>query len=315
MTMDSETRKMLLDHFGKTVRFNESMAKYTSLRVGGPAKIYSQPDSFETLIRMIQWSKEHQLPYIIIGSGTNLLIKDGGYAGVMISLKRCLKGISQIKKPNGPVLVSAMAGTLMKELCKYAIEQGLAGMNFALGIPGTVGGGIVMNAGTSYGWVEDVIDHITVLHTTGKTEEIERKHLRFGYRSLSRENGKNTLEPDQVVISGCFSLSPANYRELRQQAQRILKERREKQPVDEWSAGCFFKNPAFGKSAGELIEMAGLKGKQIGGAAVSEKHANFLINRGNASAKDFLELMALVQDRVSTLFHVDLETEVKIVGS
>ena len=291
------------------------MARHTSLRVGGPAEIYSEPEDFETLVQMIQWSRKHQLPYMVIGGGTNLLMRDGGYAGVVISLNRCLKGISQIQTKDESVLVTAMAGALMKDLCMYAIEQGLSGMNFALGIPGTVGGGIVMNAGTSYGWIEGVLDHITVLYPTGQTEQIKRKNLQFGYRSLSWEHGENSFEGNQVIISGCFSLSPADPRELRQQAQRILRERREKQPIHEPSAGCFFKNPVHGKSAGELIEMAGLKGKQIGGAAVSEKHANFFINKGNASSQDFLALMTLVRDRVSALFHVNLEMEVKIVGS
>jgi len=313
--IDSETQEALIALFGRRVRFNEPLSRHTSLGVGGPASVYIEPDNLDGLIRMIQWSREHQLPFMVFGGGTNLLVLDEGFSGVVITLSRCLKGISQVRSADGSFLVTALAGTPMKSLCAYAIDRGLSGMNFALGIPGTVGGGIVMNAGTSHGRVEEVLARIRVLHPSGKREDIDRKDLNFGYRSMSWEQGNRRGEGAQVIVSGSFSLFPADPEEMRRAARRILGDRREKQPLDAPSAGCFFKNPVSGKPAGELIDMAGLKGKQIGGAAVSEKHANFFINKGNATAGDFLALMTHVRDTVSRLFNVELETEVKIVGT
>ncbi len=196
------------------------------------------------------------------------------------------------------------------------MDHGLAGMNFALGIPGTVGGGIMMNAGTSYGRIENVLSQVTVLCPTGETTAIGRESLEFGYRSLTWERPKGVAGGGRpIVISGCFSLSASDPHTIGEEARQILREREQKQPIHEPSAGCVFKNPASGHPAGRLIEMAGLKGKRIGGAEVSGKHANFFINRGDASADDFLTLIAAVQDAVSAAHGVDLETEVTIVGS
>lgn len=316
MTVDSVERQWLTRRFGKTITFDEPMAQHTSLGVGGPAKVFIAPETTGDLSRMMQWIRGRDLPYMVIGGGTNLLVKDCGVNGVVISLGRCLQGVSPSEAGDNPGNITALAGSRTQVLCRYAIDHGLAGLNFAFGIPGTVGGGIMMNAGTSYGSIENVLRGITVLTATGETKVIGRESLEFGYRSLAWARLAEEAEKGQpIVISGDFTLSESDPRALKEEAQSILRDREQKQPIHQPSAGCVFKNPVSGKPAGELIERAGLKGKQIGGAEVSQQHANFFINRGHASANDFLTLIAVVQDAVSTAFGVDLETEVTIVGS
>jgi UDP-N-acetylmuramate dehydrogenase len=316
MPLDTESRKWLTRMLGKNVKFDEPMSRHTYIRVGGRADVYAAPDTGEKLITLVRWSRQKGIPYLVIGDGTNLLVKDNGIKGVVLVLKKCFKNISQTYTEKDEVMVTAMAGAGMQTLCRFAIDKGLGGMNFALGIPGTVGGGIIMNAGTSHGCMENVLDSITVLQPTGQTRRIDKEKLDFSYRSLSWLRADNQVNAGQsIILDGRFRLKPSDPDQLKKEAGAILKKRRKSQPMDLPSAGCFFKNPAAGKSAGELIELAGLKGKSIGGAEISTVHANFIINRGSASAADCLALMELVQATVSEKFNVDLEPEVKIVGS
>ena len=316
MALDLDTIKWLTDVFGKNVKFNEPMSKHTSLRVGGPAESYVIPETIEALKSLINRAWQKDIPYLIVGEGTNLLVNDRGVRGIVIVLSKCLKKIWHTARTPQEVMVTAMAGVRMQTLCRYAIDRGLAGLNFALGIPGTVGGGIVMNAGTAYGWIEDVLETISLLLPTGEILKISRDRLKFSYRGLACDLGKNQIYQDQaVIVDGSFSLKCADPQTLKQEADKILKKRKQRQPTEIPSAGCFFKNPTFEKSAGELIELAGLKGRSIGGAEVSTKHANFLVNTGKASAADFLALMELVQETVYKKFNIDLEREVKIVGT
>ena len=209
-----------------------------------------------------------------------------------------------------------MAGARMQSLCSFALERGIGGMNFALGIPGTVGGSIMMNAGTAQGSVESVLDSIKILPSTGQIKNISREKLIFSYRKLSWENETSAIcQMQPIILEGSFCLFPSDKKKLKQEAETILKTRKKTQPIGSFSAGCFFKNPLSGKTAGELIELAGLKGKKIGKAEVSAKHANFIINTGKASAADILKLSELIQKKVLTKFNVDLQMEVKIVGT
>jgi UDP-N-acetylmuramate dehydrogenase len=209
-----------------------------------------------------------------------------------------------------------MAGVDLKTLCAYALKQGLEGMNFALGIPGTVGGGIVMNAGTSHGSMENVLKSINVLLPTGHTRRIKKEALDFDYRKLSWSPELTDGHRDQtVILDGRFCLCPSDPEALKKTAREIIRARKQRQPIGLPSAGCFFKNPASGEIAGQLIEMAGLKGKSVGGAEISSKHANFFINRHKASAADFLALMDLAEKVVLEKFNVHLEREVKVVGA
>lgn len=316
MVLDSDSKKWLKSRFHNNVKFDEPMSKHTSLRVGGPAEAFVAPENIEVLKVLVTWSWQKKIPYLIIGNGTNLLVKDSGINGVVIVLTKCLKTISQTDINTDWVIVTAMAGVRMQTLCSFALERGLEGMNFAIGIPGTVGGGIMMNAGTSYGSMKSVLESINILLPTGQVHKIKKAKLNFAYRKLSWNKEQiDVNRGQQIVLDGCFRLHPSDPEKLKKEAKKILETRRQRQPTSLPSAGCFFKNPASGKTAGELIEAAGLKGKSIGGAKISSKHANFIINQHKASAADFLALMELVEETVLKMFNINLKREVKVVGS
>lgn len=314
MAIDSETRKWFERHFEGNVKFDEPMSRHTSFRVGGPADVFILPRTVEELIMLIDYTRNRKMPCRIIGDGTNILVKDKGIRGVVAVMTRGLKKISHAGMESGHAIVTAMAGARMNALCRYAIENGFSGMNFALGIPGTVGGGIMVNAGTSHGSIADILDSIVVLLPNGKTETILRKNLDYSYRNLVM-NGEtvSTCQGDPLVLEGNFHLRRSDPDRLKNEADEILKKRNKSQPSSH-SAGCFFKNPGSGKTAGELIDLAGLKGEKIGDARVSEKHANFIINTGSATANEIIDLMTLVQRKVLEIFNITLEPEVKIVG-
>jgi UDP-N-acetylmuramate dehydrogenase len=292
--LNADSIRWLENRFKNSIRFEEPMSRHTSLRIGGPAEIFASPETLEDLYALINWSREKGLSYLVIGRGTNLLVKDTGIRGIVVKLTKCLNTIEQIEANTEGVLVTAMAGANLAALCAYTLKRGLKGMNFSLGIPGTIGGGIIMNAGTSYGSMANVLMSIDVLLPGGQPLRIRKEALDFAYRKLSW-TPKLTDGPGNQTI--------------------ILNGRRRKQPMGLPSAGCFFKNPPSGPTAGELIEMCGLKGKSVGGAEISSKHANFFINRRKASAADFLALMDITEDTVLKKFNIHLEREVKVVGT
>jgi UDP-N-acetylmuramate dehydrogenase len=315
MFIDSESKQKLISFFGSNVKFDEPMSKYTSFQVGGPAKIFAAPDSINDLQHLIKLAIEKKWPYMIIGAGTNLLVKDKGIQAVVIHLKNCLTKITITKTVNNDVFVTAMAGAYLSSLCNFAINNGLERMNFALGIPGTVGGAILMNAGTTHGSIADVLTTLTVLDKDGNKKDLNRENIHLDYRSLTWDNHIiDACNNSPVILDGCFKLHCGDRNTLKKQAEAILLARKKQQPTHLPSAGCFFKNPQSGKTAGELIEMAGLKGTVKGSAQISSKHANFIVNQGNASASDILELVLLVQERVSKMFNQVLIPEVIIVG-
>ena len=184
MALDSDSIKWLESRFENNVKFDEPMSRHTSLRVGGPAEVLVTPENLEDLKALVKWSWNNGLSYLIIGEGTNLLVKDGGIKGIVIVLTKCLKTIVQTGMETDGLIVTASASVRMRSLCSYALKKGLEGMNFALGIPGTVGGGIMMNAGTSHGSMENVLESINVLLPTGRTRRIRREQLDFSYRSF-----------------------------------------------------------------------------------------------------------------------------------
>ena len=303
----------LTDTFGPDVVFDEPMKDHTSFRVGGPAEALVSPLDLEGLQRLVRWCTAEGKKAFVIGGGSNLLVKDRGIAGVVISL-RCLKNIKETLRGQQP-RVTAQAGVNLQAFCRFCAKQGMSGMNFAVGIPGTVGGAIMMNAGTAMGSMADVIDSVGCLLWDGRTVRYERVLLEFSYRQLSW--GKNRsigIADTPIVIDGCFRLETGDASTLQKEAADLLKTRAEKQPIDQPSGGCFFKNPAAGPTAGELIDRCGLKGCRIGNAQVSAKHANYIVNLGGASACDILSLMERVRNAVADRFKVDLEPEVKIVG-
>ncbi len=314
-------RSWLTDLLGDRVQFDAPMQRYTTLGVGGPADALVTPSDLETLKTLVSGLHRRSIPWMVVGGGSNLLVRDGGIRGIVIVLGAYYKGIDEVSSGDTPAELSVRAGTRLATLCRYAIDHGMAGLAFAQGIPGSVGGAIAMNAGTSAGSIEDVLTSIAVLWPTGQVQRIDKKELAFDYRQLtlpvsdvSGMSSGSSDAPCGVIIDGNFRLEPADTRQLSLDAQKIVAERRQRQPLGIASAGCFFKNPSVGLSAGQLIDMAGLKGKRVGGAQVSMLHANFIINRGQASAADILGLAELVETRVAAQFGIQLEPEVIIVG-
>ncbi|MBF0226488.1 MAG: UDP-N-acetylmuramate dehydrogenase [Desulfobacterales bacterium] len=304
----------LKQNFNKNIKFDEPMALHTTLKVGGKAAVFITPNNLDELKKLIIWIRDNQIPYLTIGWGSNLLVKDEGINGIVIKFSHGMDSIALTKKKQDEMTITAMCGAKTKNICKMSLSNGLKGFNFAIGIPGTIGGAIKMNAGTKYGSMEDSIESIKLLNPDGTIHCINKKKLKFSYRHLSLcSENDNSLFNQPIIIEGTFLLKRTDPLEIKNEASLILKDRFKKQPFHKHSAGCFFKNPSDKTSAGQLIDMAGLKGKELGGAKISEKHANFLINTGKASSKNFIDLMELIQEKVKKSFNIMLEPEVKIV--
>jgi len=310
--IDEDAKKWLRVLLENSVFFHEPMARHTSFRAGGPADAFAVPGDLTILKKLVRGLTHRNIRFLVIGNGTNLLVKDSGFHGVIIVLK---KALNQIRIDSGDGIVKAMAGAPLSRLCRFALENGLGGMNFALGIPGTVGGAIATNAGTRFGSVGDVLKRVTVVFPDGEIGNMKRETLRFSYRQLLWENDpvdNKALEP--AILCGYVALFPENPEKLKKEAREIVMWRKKHQPSRFPSAGCFFKNPVAEKTAGQLIDLAGMKGKSFGGAEISSRHANFIVNRNNASASDILTLMKMIQDTVWEKFNIMLEPEVRIVG-
>jgi UDP-N-acetylmuramate dehydrogenase len=317
MPIDADARKWLSDVTFGRIRHDEPMSRHTSFRVGGPAEAFVAPKTSEELAALVSGLAERKIPYHVVGGGTNLIVTDAGISGVVICMK---PGLSEILIENtgaSQARATVMAGTSLRLFCSHVIQKGLQGMNFALGIPGTVGGAIRMNAGTALGWISDVLDSITVLHPDGLRETIGRKALVFSYRKLMipEKSSAISVACQTIITSGSFSLVRADSSDLKQEAREILRNRKRRQPTTLSSAGCVFKNPAGEKTAGELIDLCGLKGYKIGGAEISVKHANFIVNTGSATAEDILTLMKMVRRTVFERYLVNLEPEVIVIGN
>lgn len=316
MALSVEAKKWLIETLKDGVRFDEPMARHTSLRVGGPVDAYAEPETLEQLSGLLEGASERKIPYWVIGGGTNLMVTDGGIRGIVVVLKRCLNRIREPIPEGNRVAVIAQAGVTLQRLCRFAVRRGLEGLNFALGIPGSVGGAITMNAGTSRGAVADVLERVDVLLPGGGIRTIDRRQLDFGYRDLGWKGADFPSKGGMpVIIEGRFRLRRGDPLKLKKEADAIRAERRKREPARYPSAGCFFKNPTTGQTAGQLIESAGLKGHRIGGAEISKKHANYIVNRKHAKATDILALMALAQDSVYRQVAVWLEPEVRIIGN
>lgn len=312
--MSSAVKKELADRFGQRAVFDAPMAEHTSFRVGGPADALVMPADTRELIDLMCMLEQAGLPWMTLGGGTNLLVRDRGIRGVVISLRQGFGDITTHETRSDSVTVHAGAGARLSALCRYAIEQHLAGMHVVAGIPGTVGGAILMNAGTAQGTIESVLSGIDVLHVPDQKTYISREALTFAYRKLSWSEemcGKNGYPP--LVLGGWFRLQQAGKRDLAAEFEALQAKRWKTQPRG-LSAGCVFQNPSADTPAGRLIDQAGFKGFRIGDAQVSEIHANFIINRDQASAADILRLMTMIREKVYQTCNVDLQPEIQIVG-
>lgn len=279
----------------------EPMKKHTTFRVGGPADVLVRPDE-KALPQIIRLCRKEEVPYFILGNGSNLLVADRGIRGVVIETPGGMEDI----RVEGDRIV-AQAGAMLSKIASTAASSGLSGMEFAAGIPGTVGGAVVMNAGAYGGEMKDIIEKVTVLDRDGDELELSCEELELSYRHSC------IPQKEYIVKSVVLKLHPGEEEMIREQMKELNEKRVEKQPLQYPSAGSTFKRPE-GYFAGKLIMDAGLKGYQVGGAQVSEKHCGFVINKGNATAADICQLMQDVSDRVEKQFGVVLEPEVKMIG-
>lgn len=292
----------LYDILGEeNVKIDEPMKAHTSFRVGGPADILVTPKDYSHIQYLIKHCNENHIPYFIIGNGSNLLVKDGGIRGVVIKLTR----LNKISVSGNNVIVEA--GASLSKTSKAAADACLAGFEFAIGIPGSVGGALTMNAGAYNGEISQIIKEALVIDRDGEIKKLSKEELELGYRMSA------IIKYGYTILEATFELQNGDCEKIHERINDLTRRRTEKQPLEYPSAGSTFKRPE-GYFAAKLIEDSGLKGINIGDAEVSAKHSGFIINKGNANAEDILNLIKKVQETVKGNFNVDLHTEVMIVG-
>ena len=283
------------------LRMNESMAKHTSFRIGGGAEVMAFPKTETELAELLKVSALLDCKCAILGAGTNVLAPDEGITGLVICLKDCLDGMERLSDTR----IRVMAGVTMSRAAVFAANLGLSGLEFAHGIPGTIGGGIYMNAGAYGGEISQVCDRVAVMDRQGNTRWLSRAEMEFSYRHSVLETS------DDIVIAAEFTLTPAETEANKARMKELIGKRSASQPLNLPSAGSAFKRPKGGYAAA-LIDQAGLKGFRVGNAGISDKHAGFAVNLGGATANDVKELLQTVSDRVFEQTGIRLEPEIRI---
>ena len=284
------------------VFIDEPMNRHTTFRIGGPADYFLVPSTYDEMSAILKICKEADVPYFILGNGSNLLVSDAGYRGVIIQLFRNMGEITVEGTE-----IRASAGALLSGIAAAAKNASLTGFEFAGGIPGTLGGAVVMNAGAYGGEMKDVLKEVTVMTKDGDILKIQAENLELGYRTSI------VKKAEYLVLEAVISLEKGDLEAIKQRMKELTEQRVSKQPLEYPSAGSTFKRPE-GYFAGKLIMDSDLRGYRVGGAQVSEKHCGFVINAGNATAADVVKLMQDVSDIVKEKFGVELEPEVKFLG-
>jgi len=285
----------------ENVKIDEPMKNHTSFKVGGPADVLVYPSNYEMVKDLINICKENKVDYFILGNGSNLIIRDGGIRGVVIKLGHLNKIVVDEN------LVSAQCGAKLYSVADQALKNSLSGLEFASGIPGSIGGATAMNAGAYDGEMAKVIESALAIDNEGNIRELNKGELEFGYRNSA------ILKYGYIVLETRMRLSNGEKAFIKERMDDLAEKRKSKQPLEYASAGSTFKRPE-GYFAGKLIQDSGLKGTSVGDAEVSEKHSGFIINKGNATAKDVLDLIEVVKAKVYEKFKVELHTEVRIIG-
>jgi UDP-N-acetylmuramate dehydrogenase len=285
-----------------SIKIDEPMSNHTSFKVGGPADILVTPDNKEELQKIVKLCRSEKIPLFILGNGTNLIVRDKGIRGIVVKIAGKFSKINVADE-----IIEAQAGILLSKLANAAMESHLTGLEFASGIPGTLGGAVTMNAGAYEGEMKDVIHKTLYMDNRGEFAEIQGDEHQFAYRSsfIQKSGG--------IVLSSLIKLKRGKKEEIKGLMDDLNQRRKDKQPLELPSAGSVFKRPE-GHYTGKLIENCGLKGFQMGGAQVSGKHCGFIVNSGNATCDDIVNLIKYVQISVKDKFGVELQTEVKIVG-
>ncbi len=304
VTKENTAVSTLVQEFNILV--DEPLKKYTSFKIGGPADLLAMPKDKLELKKLLTKSSTLNIPVTLFGGGTNILITDKGIRGLVVITKFLKSKIYIIQSNLQEKTIYVETGDRLSKVCLFAIEHSLSGLEYAAGIPGTVGGAIMMNAGTSSWDISNSVESIDVLdQKTLSFKTLKRKELDFSYRQLNQSG---------IIVAATFKLTEKPREEIKKIFKENLIKKNAAQPVFAASAGCFFKNPSLEKSAGELIEKSGLKGMRINDAMVSLKHANFIVNTNNASCEDILLLKQHIQKIVFKKFHIKLETEVRLEG-
>ncbi|WP_346930219.1 UDP-N-acetylmuramate dehydrogenase [Clostridium sp.] len=285
----------------ENVKIDEPMKNHTSFKVGGPADVLVYPSNYEMIKDLINICKENKVDYFILGNGSNLIIRDGGIRGIVIKLGHINKIVVDEN------LVSAQCGAKLYSVADQALKNSLSGLEFASGIPGSIGGATAMNAGAYDGEMAKVIESVLVIDNEGNIRELNEEELEFGYRNSA------ILKYGYIVLETRMRLSNGDKALIKERMDELAERRKSKQPLEYASAGSTFKRPE-GYFAGKLIQDSGLKGTSVGDAEVSEKHSGFIINKGNATAKNVLDLIEVVKAKVYEKFKVELHTEVRIIG-
>ncbi|MDR4459770.1 MAG: UDP-N-acetylmuramate dehydrogenase [Nitrospirales bacterium] len=298
-TLIAKRLQRAVQHVQGEVYWNESLAPFLSLQVGGPADVLVFPSNVEDVIRVIVGAQTEGIPFVVLG-GTNVVVRDKGIRGIVMQLKH----LTGIHEEAGHV-VYAQAGVRLPRLMQFAVGHNLSGMEWAAGIPGTVGGGVVMNAGTRLGEMKEVLQAVDLVNVRGHRVRVEASNMSFAYRKAKLPKG--------IVVGAWVQLALSDKAQVEAKTKTYLQYRRETQPLTLPNAGSVFKNPP-GDSAGRLVEAAGLKGVRIGDAEVSTKHANFIVNRGTATADQVLALIRKVRQTVARKFGVRLQLEWKVIG-
>lgn len=289
------------------IREQEPLSAHTTFRIGGPAAYYLIPENRDEVSEALDFAKEKGLPFYVLGRGSNMLFDDEGYPGVIVEIGRGMEQMSVEKELDETVRVVAQAGITMSSMAMQLAEAGLTGFEFAGGIPGTLGGGITMNAGAYGGEIRDCIQDATVMTESGGILVLTRDQLELGYRTSVIQHER------YLILEGSFLFKRGEKEEILARMRELNQRRRDKQPLEYPSAGSTFKRPE-GYFAGKLIEDAGLRGYRVGDAQVSEKHCGFVVNRGNATAAEVRQLIRDVQEQVQEKFQVRLEPEVRIIA-
>ncbi len=286
----------------ENIRLRERMSEHTTFRIGGEADCFIELENKEQLLKVQKYLTAIEEPFFILGNGSNILVSDEGYRGVILQIGRKM---SQIRVEGSRMI--AGAGALLSQVAKAALAHGLTGLEFACGIPGTVGGGVVMNAGAYGGEMSQVVTEVTVTSRDGEVLLLDNESMEFGYRTSTIKNHPF------VVTEVAFELEGGDRQLIQEKMEDLAARRREKQPLEYPSAGSTFKRPE-GYFAGELIMKAGLRGFQIGGARVSDKHCGFVVNTGRATAADVKDVVDEIRERVKDIFHVELQPEIVFLG-
>jgi UDP-N-acetylmuramate dehydrogenase len=288
------------------ILYSVPMAQHTSFGVGGPVDFLVFPADVEDLQKILKWCRRQKMAYFVLGNGTNLLVRDGGIRGLAISLSRGFQGVSELERGEKDLRIHAGAGESLSTLVEFCREKSLTGMEWAAGIPGTVGGALFMNAGAFRSEMKDALEFLQLMDGEGEVIEKGREELNFSYRSLELKKG-------WIILGGKFRLKIGSSQAIRSKMDEFLRKRIVKQPLHLPSAGSVFKNPSR-VAAGHLIEEVGLKGTRLRDAQISEKHANFIVNLGRARARDILTLAEWAKNKVFEEKGVKLEMEIQVVG-